>query len=107
MAPSDQSDGVDACEIGHEFRPYGSDHRQLDMFGSPPARSYDPDLEAVRTELTDILARARAAPQEPWPAREVSYWRTVFPQMANWLPAEEADRLRGEFRTELTRLDAA
>jgi len=27
--------------------------------------------------------------------------------MANWLPAEEADRLRGEFRTELTRLDAA
>jgi hypothetical protein len=107
MAPSDQSDRVDTSERGEEFGPYGGDRRQLDMFGSPPAQSYDPDPDVVRSELTGILARARAAPQEPWPAKEVSYWRTVFPQMANWLPAEEADRLRREFGAELARLDAA
>jgi len=84
MAPSDQSDGVDACEIGHEFRPYGSDHRQLDMFGSPPARSYDPDLEAVRSELTDILARARAAPQESLAVRLVGGSGWTPPPHAGW-----------------------
>jgi len=115
MAPSHQSDAPEATrettreiagETGQEFGPYGADRRQLDMFGSPPARSYDPDPETVRAELVDIVARARAAPQEPWPAKEVSYWRTVFPQMANWLPAEEADRLRGEFAREAARLQA-
>jgi hypothetical protein len=103
MAPSDQSDQPDAQEFG----PYGSDRRQLDMFGSPPPQNYDPDPEEVRAELLAILAKARAAPQEPWPAKEASYWGTVFPQMANWLPAEEAARLRGEFAAELQRLEAA
>jgi hypothetical protein len=36
-----------------------------------------------------------------------SYWRTVFPQMTNWLPAEEAAELRRAFRAELARLEAA
>jgi hypothetical protein len=103
MAPSDQP------ETGR-FEPYLSigghgDDRQLDMFGGPPAQNYDPDPEEVRAELLDILARARAAPQEPWTPKELSYWRTVFPQMANWLPAEEAERLRSEFRAELARLE--
>ena len=107
MAPSDQSNGIEVSETGQEFSPYGADRRQLDMFGSPPAQNYDPDPDSVRSELLEVLSRARAAPQEPWPAKEVSYWRTVFPQMANWLPAEEADRLRREFKAELARLDAA
>ena len=103
MAPSDQSDRSDA----QEFRPYGPDRRQLDMFGSPAPQNYDPDPEDVRAELIDILAKARAAPQVPWPAKEASYWHTVFPQMANWLPAEEAAQLRFEFATEIARLEAA
>jgi hypothetical protein len=72
-----------------------------------PEPNYDPDPAEVRAELLAILARARAAPQEPWPAKEMSYWRTVFPQMANWLPDEEAARLRSKFRTELERLGVA
>lgn len=107
MAPSDQSDRPDVLEISREFKAYGPDREQLDMFGPPPAEEIpDPDPESVRAELLGILARARAAPQVPWPAKEISYYRTVFPQMANWLPAEEASRLRAEFATELARLEA-
>ena len=80
---------------------------QLDMFGAPPARSYDPDPESVRAELMEILAKARAAPAQPWDPREASLYRTIFPQMANWLPDKEAKRLRREFETELARLEAA
>jgi hypothetical protein len=80
---------------------------QLDMFGAPPAQSYDPDPESVRAELMAILAKAKAAPAEPWDPREASLYRTIFPQMANWLPPEEAGRLRAEFAAELARLAAA
>jgi hypothetical protein len=103
MAASDQPDA-------QELKPDGFGRLQLDMFGlfgPQPEANYDPDPEEVRAELNDILARARAAPQEPWAAKEVSYWRTVFAQMANWLPADEAERLRHEFRIELARLDSA
>jgi hypothetical protein len=80
---------------------------QLDMFGAPPAQSYDPDPARVRAELMDILAKARAAPAEPWDPREASLYRVIFPQMANWLPEAEARRLRLAFAAELARLEAA
>ena len=80
---------------------------QIDMFGAPPAQSYDPDPDSVRAELNDILARARAAPGQPWDPREVSFYRTVFPQMANWLPEDEAAQLRFAFEAEIARLEAA
>jgi hypothetical protein len=35
------------------------------------------------------------------------YWRTVFPQMTNWLPDEVARQLPFDFETEMRRLDAA
>jgi hypothetical protein len=106
MAPSDQPDQADA----EEPKRYPPGRVQFDMFellGPQPEPNYDPDPEEVRAELIDILAKARAAPQVPWPAKEVSYWRTVFPQMANWLPEEEANRLRAEFAAEVARLQAA
>jgi len=34
-------------------------------------------------------------------------WQTVFPNMANWLPEEEADQLRFEFAQEMDRLTRA
>jgi len=80
---------------------------QLDMCGPPPAQSYDPDPASVRAELMEVLAKARAAPAQPWDAREASLYRTIFPQMANWLPDKEARRLRREFEKELVRLGVA
>jgi hypothetical protein len=100
MAHVDRSDG-------QEFGYHSSDPRQLDMFGPPPEPSYEPDPDEVRAELMGILAKARAAPQVPWPAKEASYWGTVFPQRANWLPADEARQLRLAFAAELERLQAA
>jgi hypothetical protein len=103
MARSDRPDQLAA----REFKPYGSDREQLDMFGAPPPENYEPDPESVRAELLGILAKARAAPAVPWDAREVSLYRVIFPQMANWLPAEEAAQLRLQFAAELARLQAA
>jgi hypothetical protein len=36
-----------------------------------------------------------------------THYRTIFPQMTNWLPEEEGAQLRFEFETELARLEAA
>jgi len=99
MAHADRSD---AQEYGY----HSSDPAQLDMFGSPPARTYAPDPESVRAELLEILAKARAAPDVPWEAKQVSHWQTAFPQMADWLPSDEAAQLRRQFAAELERLHA-
>jgi hypothetical protein len=88
---------------------------QLDMFGEgQPELSgvgktavYRADPDEVRAELHRVLAQARAAQSFPWDARRALYWRTVFPQMTNWLPDEEAAQLRFEFETEIRRLEAA
>ena len=61
----------------------------------------------MRAKLLVVLANVRAAQSFPWDARRALYWRTVFPQMPNWLPDEEAAQLRVEFETEIRRLDAA
>ena len=65
------------------------------------------DPDEVRAELLRVLAKVRAAQTFPWDARRTLYWRTVFPQMTNWLPDEEAAQLRFEFETEIRRLEAA
>ncbi len=89
---------------------------QLDLFGeSQPeptgvertAAVYRADPDEVRAELLRVLAQARAAQSLPWDARRMLYWRTVFPQMTNWLPDAEAAQLRLEFETEIRRLEAA
>lgn len=89
---------------------------QLDLFGEGyPELSgiegttavYRADPDEVRVELLRVLAQARAAQSFPWDARRTLYWRTVFPQMTNWLPDDEAAQLRFEFETEIRRLEAA
>ena len=70
------------------------------------APAYRADPDEVRAELLREFARVRAARSFPWDARRTLYWRTVFPQMTNWLPDAEAAQLRLEFETEIRRLDA-
>jgi len=72
-----------------------------------PVRSYLPDPAKVRVKLLALLDTARAAKEMPWSERDAGYWQLVFPNMANWLPEEEAAQLRFEFAREMERLRAA
>ena len=81
---------------------------QSDLFGEDTGTTeYRPDPDSVRAELHKILAEARAAQKLPWEPRTVLLYRTIFPQMTNWLPDEEGAQLRFEFETEIKRLEAA
>lgn len=65
------------------------------------------DPEEIRLELRAILAIAKAARDEaPWDRRTHQYHQVVFPQMANWLPDDEAHQLCFEFARELERIEA-
>ena len=87
--------------------------RQGDLFDSHDdsdereTPTYYPDPDEVRAELHRMLAEARAAKELPWDASKASLYRTIFPQMTNCLPEEEAAQLRFEFDTEMDRLEAA
>lgn len=86
---------------------FGNHSRQLGL-GLEDTRP-DPtyvDPQSVREELTAILAMARAAKDSaPWDRRTHRYHQIVFPQMANWLPPDEAEMLRRQFSLELERIE--
>ena len=84
------------------------DDEQTDLFGEDsPTPEYRANPDEVRAELYMILTEAQAAKKIPWEPRTVLLYRTIFPQMTNWLPEEEAAQLRFQFETELERLEAA
>ncbi len=85
---------------------FGHD-QQDDLFEDRPTPTCRADPDEVRAELLEILAEVRGAETFPWAPGRVSLYRTIFPQMTNWLPDEEAAQLRFEFETELARLAAA
>jgi hypothetical protein len=70
-------------------------------------RRYVPDPEKVRQHLKALLEKARSAEKMPWSERDARMWQTVFPNMANWLPDDEAAQLRLEFAQEIERLKQA
>lgn len=80
---------------------------QPELLEDAPATAYRPDPDRVRGRLHRLLAEARAARTLPWEPTTVSLYRTIFPQMTQWLPEEEAVQLRFQFETELARLEAA
>lgn len=81
---------------------------QADLFGAEATRVvYRPDPDKVRRRLEKILAEARAARKLPWEPTTLSLYRTIFPEMTNWLPDEEGAQLRFAFEAELARLEAA
>jgi len=70
----------------------------------PDPTRIDPD--EVRQELRALLELAKAARDEaPWDRRTHRYHEVVFPQMANWLPDDEANQLCFEFAKELERIE--
>ncbi|MFL6794629.1 MAG: hypothetical protein ACJ8D6_06240 [Sphingomicrobium sp.] len=71
----------------------------------PDPTKIDPD--EIRQELRALLELARSAREEaPWDRRTHRYHEVVFPQMANWLPEDEAEQLCFEFAKELERIEA-
>lgn len=89
---------------------------QASLFGAEPdripdspsdERSYLPDPADIRRRLHDALSTARAAERMPWDARKAGLWQIIFPQMANWLPEDEANQLRFAFAAEIERLKLA
>ena len=93
MAPSDNPDLFE-------------EQVQPDLFGAESPPAYRPDPDKVRSRLYKILAEARAAKSLPWEPTTVSLYRTIFPQMTLFLPAEEGTQLRLAFEVELSRLEA-
>ena len=86
---------------------FGSAQRTLFEGGkldAEPSASRIPDPADIRRRLGGVLDKVRRADRMPWNPRDARMWQTVFPQMANWLPADEADQLRLEFARELERL---
>lgn len=87
---------------------------QISMFGDGDGRMEEqrqpdimPDPDRVRRRLHGILETARAAPNVHWPEKKQRVWRIVFPNMAKWLPDDEADQLCFEFAQEMERLGLA
>jgi hypothetical protein len=84
----------------------GPEQLGFDLGDKAPAKSWEPDPDEIRNELTAILAAARGVSAElPWDERTFRYNKVVFPQMARWLPEEEAARLCFEFAREIERIE--
>ena len=82
---------------------------QLPLFRSQRAESEQrpPDLAYIRRSLNRLLRLAREAQIMPWSEGETESWEKLFPELAASLPAEEAETLRSEFKSELARLRSA
>jgi hypothetical protein len=83
-------------------------HEQLgfDLGDKVSARSFEPDPDEIRNELAAILNAARDVTAElPWDERTFRYNKVVFPQMARWLPDEEAAQLCFQFAQEIERIE--
>jgi hypothetical protein len=92
---------------------FGNGPAQASLFGpgenrmQAPRQQHLPDPAIVRLRLNAVLDKARAAEKMPWSDRDAQMWQTVFPNMAKWLPKEEADQLSFEFAQEMERLQQA
>jgi hypothetical protein len=90
---------------------FGGEPAQRDLFAHEPARDDGvgvADPREIRLRLQRLLAEARAAPSSPpWDERRTRLYQITFPQMANWLPQDEAEQLCFEFAQEMRRLTEA
>jgi len=92
---------------------FGRSPAQASLFGArqdrlqAPEQLSTPDPETIRLRLKTLLEKAKSAKAMPWSERDARMWQTVFPNMAKWLPEEEANQLRFEFAQEMERLNRA
>jgi len=89
---------------------FENDAGQADLFADqPPQPRKVMDFQAeARKRLNKLLAEAKAADKSPWSEKELQKLQILFPQMAEWLPDDEADQLCFEFSQQVERLkDAA
>jgi len=99
--------------MGDDTNLFGQGPAQASLFGpgddrlQAPRQRLVPDPETVRLRLTTLLEKARSAEKMPWSDRDARMWQTVFPNMAKWLPEEEARQLCFEFAQEMERLSKA
>jgi hypothetical protein len=92
---------------------FGHGPAQGSLFGigekrlQPPRQRVLPDPETVRRRLKAIIEKMRSARKMPWSEKDAQMWQIVFPNMAKWLPDDEAEQLRCEFAEEMERLKQA
>ena len=80
---------------------------RLELGDSPRRQSADFDPDEVREEMEIMLAAARSVTADSlWDARTFKYNSLVFPQMARWLPDEEAAQYCFDFAREIERIEA-
>ncbi len=101
MAKQDDLFGYQGAPTQTSLFGEGEDRLQV------PAQTFAPDPETVRRRLNALIETARRAETMPWSERDARMWQTVFPNMANWLPEDEANQLRFAFVQEIERLKAA
>jgi len=81
---------------------------QESLFGegrmTPPTRSSIPNPSTIRRRLTGLLETLRSAQSMPFSDRDIRMWQAVVPNMAKWLPEEEANEIRQSFAEEMDRL---
>lgn len=77
---------------------------QPDLFGSTPQPLPQPDPEAVRRRMCDLLRVLREAEVMPLTDKELRFWRTVAPQTTRWLEPEERAKMLAEFDQQIDRL---
>lgn len=88
---------------------FGFTPPQADLFADAPAqpRKVIDFPDEARRRLMKVLAEVRGASELPWSEREATKWEILFPQMAEWLPSDEADQMCFDFAQEMQRLRRA
>jgi hypothetical protein len=77
---------------------------QPDLFGAVAQPLPQPDPEAVRRRMHDLLRTLRDADVMPLTDKELRFWRTVAPQTTRWLPSEERASMLADFDAQVDRL---
>jgi hypothetical protein len=78
---------------------------QFELFNTAPPVSAAPSADEVRARLEAIFATLRSGDKVA--EGEIRRLKVVVPQMARWLPSEEAEAMRAQFAAEIARLDRA